>query len=78
MAVQKALDVAEPPHETNGDANLREVYEGAEFYDDVTGVLLDWPSRRGRWRSSSSRQEACTRSAAENLGCMSSPLSGLT
>ena len=41
MAVQKALDVAEPPHETDGDANLREVYEGAEFYDDVTGVLLD-------------------------------------
>ena len=41
MAVQKALEVAEPPHETDGDANLREVYEGAEFYDDVTGVLLD-------------------------------------
>ena len=41
MAVQKALEVAEPPHETDGDANLREVYKGAEFYDDVTGVLLD-------------------------------------
>ena len=41
MAVQTALEAAEPPHETEGDTNLRKVYEGSEFYDDVTGVLLD-------------------------------------
>ena len=41
MEVKKALEVAEPPHETDGDFNFRKVYEGAEFYDDVTGVLLD-------------------------------------
>ena len=41
MAMQQKLETAVPPHEAAGDDNLRGVYEGAEFYDDVTGVLLD-------------------------------------
>ena len=41
MAVQTALEAAEPPHEAEGEADFRKAYEGSEFYDDVTGVLLD-------------------------------------
>ena len=41
MAIQQKLETAVPPHEAAGSDDLRGVYEGAEFYDDVTGVLLD-------------------------------------
>ena len=41
MAIQTAFEAAEPPHETEGDADFRKVYEGSEFYDDLIGVLLD-------------------------------------
>ena len=41
MAFQTAAEAAEPPHEPEGDADFRQVNEGSEFYDDVTGVLLD-------------------------------------
>ena len=33
-AAQTALESAELPHETKGDADFRQVYEGNEFYYD--------------------------------------------
>ena len=41
MKITTALEALEPPHELEGDADFRKVYEGSEFYHDVTGVLLD-------------------------------------
>ena len=67
MAVQTALEAAEPPHEIEGDVNFRKVYEGSEFYDDMTGVLLDREVAIKACRVES-RQDACTRSAAGSLG----------
>ena len=31
----------EPPHEPEGCVKLADLYEGCEFYDDISGVQLD-------------------------------------
>ena len=41
MAVQAKMELVEPPHEAEGTTCLRDLYEGQEFVDDVSGLPLD-------------------------------------
>ena len=41
MAVQAKMELVEPPHEVEGTTCLRDLYEGQEFVDDVSGLPLD-------------------------------------
>ena len=40
MAVQARLELEEPPHEADGTARFRELYEDHEFVGDVSGMHL--------------------------------------
>ena len=41
MAVQAKMELVEPPHEAEGTTCLRDLHEGQEFVDDVSGLPLD-------------------------------------
>ena len=41
MAAQAKLEHVEPPHEEEGTARFRGLYDGQEFVDDVTGLHLN-------------------------------------
>ena len=41
MAAQAKLEHMEPPHEEEGTARFRGLYDGQEFVDDVTGLHLN-------------------------------------
>jgi hypothetical protein len=41
MAVQAKMELVEPPHEVEGTTCLRDLYEGQEFVDDISGLPLD-------------------------------------
>ena len=40
MAAQAKIEFVEPPHEKEGTTWFRDLYEGQEFIDDVTGLYL--------------------------------------
>ena len=40
MAAESRATI-EPPHEHEGCVKLADLYEGCEFYDDISGVHLD-------------------------------------
>ena len=41
MAAQAKLELVEPPHEKEGTTWFRDLYDGQEFVDDVTGLYLN-------------------------------------
>ena len=41
MSIQAKMELVEPPHEAEGTTCLRDLYEGQEFVDDVSGLPLD-------------------------------------
>ena len=63
MSAQVAVDKVEPPHERDAPIDFSHIYEGRDFYDDVSGTKLDhgMACKRGALKWSSSNGVVCTR-----------------